>query len=136
MKSLVEMIHEGKESNVVWRKRGYIGWFYYPDRQRRRIFGRFSVIFSVISSMTQFCINIVAVVTVKNFVKFNTLLLLLSSSYLVALLVDHGVKDMFKSEVHGRCLAECSRHEGDTSVRTKRALLGKNLPKSIPCLPG
>lgn len=109
--SLIEMIYEGKKANVAWRNRGYLGWFYYPGRQRK-LFGRFSLIFGVVSSMIQFFINLVELVINKNFLKFDTLPLLLSSGYLVAALVDRGEKDMIKCEVHGRCY-ECSRRKVD-----------------------
>lgn len=98
MISLVETIHEGKKSKVVWRTRGYVGWFYYPGRERR-LFGRFSLIFGVFSSMVQLCINLVALVINKNFLKFDTLPLLLSFGYLVAAMVDQEGQDRTKSEV-------------------------------------
>lgn len=118
MISLVEAIHEGKESKVVWRKRGCFGWFYYPGarQEQRRLFARFALIFGVVSSMVQCCINLIALVINKSFVKFETLPLLLSSGYLVAALVDNGGKEMVKCEVHGRCVAECSRCKVDASV--------------------
>lgn len=98
MISLVETIHEGKKSKVVWRTRGYVGWFYYPGRERR-LFGRFSLIFGVFSSTVQLCINLVALLINKNFLKFDTLPLLLSFGYLVAAMVDQEGQDRTKSEV-------------------------------------
>uniref|UniRef100_A0A803LY73 Uncharacterized protein n=1 Tax=Chenopodium quinoa TaxID=63459 RepID=A0A803LY73_CHEQI len=106
MISIIETIHEKKKSKVVWQKNGCfcLGWFYYPGRERR-IFGRFSLIFGVVSSMVQLCINLVALVMNKNFLKFDILPLLLSFGYLVAAMVDRGGEDMTKCEFHERCLS-------------------------------
>lgn len=101
--SVLEILQEVKESEVVWQKRGHCCWFYYVGMEGK-LFGRFSLYFGVISSMIQLIINVTEKLFKKDIIKFDYLPLLLAVCYFAAAAIASCQKNssaIVRCKVHG-----------------------------------